>query len=88
MTDQHGQGADAPCPTTKLRFTTPAQAEQHRAAVRAARRAGLVGNGHVESGIYLCQLCAGWHLTSKRNTPAGSRGRRRGTRGRQPGRRS
>lgn len=87
MTGGTGQGPDAPCPTNKIRFVTAAAAEEHRTAVRADRRSGLVGNGHIESGVYWCALCAGWHLTSKRSKAAGSRGRRRGARGRQPGRR-
>ncbi|WWT39714.1 hypothetical protein [Microcystis phage Mwe-JY05] len=88
MTEQTAQGADAPCETGKIRFRTAAAADEHRERVRQARRAGLVGNGHIETGVYHCALCAGWHLTSKRNTGPGARGRRRGSRGRQPGRRS
>lgn len=76
-------GADAPCPEGKgHRFETWEQAEDHLRAVKAARRAGQVGNGNTEHSVYFCSLCAGHHLTHKaRKAP------RRGNRARQPGRR-
>jgi hypothetical protein len=76
---RRGGGADAPCPTNKIRYTTTEEAAEAMASARALRSAGI-GNGKVESRMYLCLLCAGWHLTSGKIIGKGAPNPRRGAR--------
>jgi hypothetical protein len=75
---RHGEGADAPCDSGKIRFSSSDKADEALARVRAQRQ---VQGGGAERRVRFCPSCAGWHLTSKRLVPTGqhkgARARRR-----------
>jgi hypothetical protein len=68
--DRIGEGADAPCPSGKIRFATSADADAELENVRACRRSQGGVAGH-ERRVRHCTACAGWHLTSKRLVATG-----------------
>lgn len=52
------------CPSGKRAYPTELAARRELRAVRKTRRAAAPAH---ETRAYLCPLCGGWHLTSKRN---------------------
>lgn len=77
---RHGAGADAPCPTGKIRHTTAGEAEEEKRKAADWRKAGN-GNGKVESRVYFCHdHCGGWHVTSRKLIGQGGHNPRRGNR--------
>lgn len=74
-----GQGADAPCPSKKIRFPDMAAAAEEMERVRALRAADPTTE-KIERRIYPCESCAGWHMTSTKVIGRGGRQPRRGNR--------
>jgi hypothetical protein len=52
------------CRTKKKRYQSRDEAQETMRSI-LARRTAAGHVEHVENGIYLCEFCGGWHLTSK-----------------------